>query len=266
MEMKLLFWNLQKKDLTKQIAELIYEQQPTIVSLAEGDKTPLTDLLALINSQNGHQYHHIDNPGCDKINILCSKSINLELSHQHKDYSVIKINLSSEIYLLCFVHLPSKLYQLEDQQRRACERLSKTIISEEELHNTENTIIMGDFNINPYESAMVSFSGLAASNGIDCSQRRSVKSDGETSKLFYNPMWTLYSQYKERPGSYRYSQPGNNILSWHFLDQVIIRPNLVGKFDFNSLKFIIKTKNFTYTDKHGRPSISDHLPLICEFK
>lgn len=265
-KMKLLFWNIQKKDLTNQVAELIGEQHPTIISLAESEGINVSNFLNTLKEQFSLKYKHIENPGCDKINIFCLDEINLDLSYQHKDYSMVKLPFNNGTYLLCFVHLPSKLHQTDEQQRRACERLYNSVLLEEGSHNTDNTIIMGDFNVNPYEPAMISFSGLAASNGIDCSKRNSITSDGESKKLFYNPMWTLYSQYKERPGSHQYTKTGVSVSSWHFLDQVIIRPSLVESFNFNELKFLTKTKTFNHISNIGRPTTSDHLPLVCAFR
>lgn len=263
--MKLLFWNLQKKQVDSEILELVVEQEPEFAAFAEGSGIDIENIIGKLKSDFDKDYEHVENPGCDKIIILKQVCLNISLMNQNKDYSLISLSNNEETYLLGFVHLPSKLHQTEEQQRRACERLYNQIRNEEVTNDISNSIVIGDFNINPFESPMISFSGLAATNGIDCSQRDSIVSDGETKKLFFNPMWTLYSEYKDRPGSHRYIKTGVSVNSWHFLDQVIIRPSLIEQFDFDELKFITSTSNHALVNGSGKPTISDHLPLVCKF-
>ncbi len=135
---------------------------------------------------------------------------------------------------------------------------------EEKLHSIVNSMLIGDFNVDPFEMPMISFSGMSATNGLACSRREEVTRAGEKTKLFYNPMWTLYSPYKDRPGSHRYSRLGEDVVSWHFLDQVIIRPTLIDSFKFESLKLINGTENYNYLNRNQTPYLSDHLPLMCE--
>ncbi|MBF4349553.1 hypothetical protein EAY19_26285, partial [Vibrio anguillarum] len=47
---------------------------------------------------------------------------------------------------------------------------------EEENSRTTRTILVGDFNNNPFDKPMVSFYGMACTNGIDCSKRTHVTS------------------------------------------------------------------------------------------
>ncbi|WP_320153152.1 hypothetical protein [uncultured Tolumonas sp.] len=111
---------------------------------------------------------------------------------------------------------------------------------------------------------MISFYGMGASNGIDCSQRDTITCSGESNRLFYNPMWTLYSSNKDFPGTHKYARTGEDVVSWHFLDQVIIRPSLIEKFSFDSLSIITNTTQYKFTNKNNKPSLSDHLPIKCE--
>ena len=263
--MKLLFWNLQKKELTSEVIELFNEQNPDLIGFAEGDGLDTSLLTQSLRDEYDKDYIRVETPGCEKLIVFKKAPACVELMTQHKDYSLLKLSLNGQDYVLCFVHLPSKLHQTDEQQRRACERLYNQVSAEEERHNIEKSIIIGDFNINPFESAMISFSGLAATNGIDCCLRKSVMSDGETKKLFYNPMWTLYKDYKLRPGSHRYIKTGVSVATWHILDQIVMRPDLVDFFNFDSLSFLTKTENYSYISSNGKPSLSDHLPLVCEF-
>ncbi|MBF4349238.1 hypothetical protein EAY19_24650, partial [Vibrio anguillarum] len=92
-----------------------------------------------------------------------------------------------------------------------------------------------------------------------------VTSVGESKSLFYNPMWSLYSTMKDKPGGHKYSRLEDDVVSWHMLDQVIMRPSMVEYFDFDELKIVDSTLLGTLVNRNGKPSLSDHLPLVCKF-
>ena len=71
---------------------------------------------------------------------------------------------------------------------------------------------------------------------------------------------------KERPGTHRYVRLGEDVVSWHFLDQVIIRPSVVDKFKFESLRLCYGTENYSYLNSNHAPTLSDHLPIMCELE
>lgn len=265
--MKFLFWNIQRKRLTEEIAELILESKCQLYAFAEASDETIEAAIEYLGNQYGVQYSLLPTPGCDKIKLMVLGASNhIALLNQNKDFSLIKIDLAHLELIVGFVHLPSKLHRTPDQSRRACEKLRNQIVEEEDIYDTDKSIVIGDFNVNPFEMPMISFSGMAATNGIDCSKRDTISCDGESQRLFYNPMWTLYADHKERPGSHRYIRTGEDVVSWHFLDQVIIRPALIDHFKFDALTLVKKTENYCFTNIHHTPKPSDHLPLMCEFE
>ena len=76
-------------------------------------------------------------------------------------------------------------------------------------------------------------------------QERTVQ---ETSyPFFYNPMWNLFGDYSPGPpGTYYYSDSTHKVFFWNMFDQVLIRPDLLDRFDMNGLKIIEKTSSISW--------------------
>lgn len=253
--------------MAEEVAELIIESECDIYAFAEASDNTIEQVIRFLLDKYHIECSSYPTPGCDRIKIIVIGQIdNISLLNQQKYYSLIKVSRENQQLIVGFVHFPSKLHHTLDQLRRASENLRNQIITEEESHAISDSIVIGDFNVDPFEMPMVSFSGMGATNGIACSMRETVISSGEGNRLFYNPMWTLYSMYKDRPGSHRYIRTGEDVVSWHFLDQVLIRPTLVDNFKFESLMLINGTRNFNYINANHTPCLSDHLPLMCEIE
>jgi hypothetical protein len=262
--MKFLFWNTQKKQLVNETAELIVESGCIICGFSEINDITLENITRLLVNEYNVECSRFPTPGCDRIKLLIvGQTVDILLLNQHRYYSLIKISRNNQKLIVGFVHFPSKLHHSADELRRASEVLRDQVVYEENRHKISQSLIIGDFNVDPFEMPMISFSGMGATNGLACSRRMEVTRAGEKARLFYNPMWTLYSAYKDRPGSHRYSRLGEDVVSWHFLDQVIIRPTLIDNFKFESLKLIERTTNYNYLNVNKSPSLSDHLPLMC---
>ncbi len=131
----------------------------------------------------------------------------------------------------------------------------------------QRTVVCGDFNMNPFELGMVAaknFHALLSQN-----LTRTIHRLGRRAKYscFFNPMWTCFGDRPNQPpGSYYFS----NSLSdtnhfWHILDQVIIRPEIMGQ--LTRLAILGEDGRQSLVAKMGRPrkaTFSDHLPLFFE--
>jgi hypothetical protein len=84
---------------------------------------------------------------------------------------------------------------------------------------------------------------------------------------FYNPMWNLLGDARRgtAPATYYYRGSDPNELYWHMLDQVLIRPSLVNKFEFAILDIVTAVRTTQLIGKSGTPNrtqFSDHLPVV----
>ena len=64
---------------------------------------------------------------------------------------------------------------------------------------------------------------------------------------FYNPMWNLYGDEprSSAPATYYYRGSDPHELYWHMLDQVLIRPSLLNRFDFSNLEIVTQCETLS---------------------
>ena len=261
--LKYLFWNTHhNKKINDILSEIIIENDISIALLAEytANESELIEKLAIQNI--GIQEYG----SCsDRIKIF-GRIKNIQY-RTDTDHAVIRIINDKDI--LCCVHLNSKIYSDHENYREILiEEIIKDIQDVEKELMTENTIVVGDFNINPYDSSLINaryFHGLPV---YEVAKRKSREIAGKKYYMFYNPMWNLLGDFQKPYGTYYYrgSDPVNTY--WNMYDQVIIRPALRKRFVNDSLIIIQETKTRYLLDRNGHPDkkISDHLPIVFEIK
>ena len=161
--MRILFWNTHNnEDINEVLSELIIENNISIVVLAEY-KANADKLFAILSMQGINMSSYITT-GCERINIFGVLS-NVEPATQTHYASMQVINKKD---ILCCIHLPSKIYgNSEAMQEIVTRQIISDIRSLEMKLNTENTIVVGDFNSNPYEPGCVNatlFHGIPVYN------------------------------------------------------------------------------------------------------
>jgi hypothetical protein len=80
-------------------------------------------------------------------------------------------------------------------------------------------------------------------------------------------MWNLYGDEPRgsAPATYYYRGSDPHELHWHMLDQVLIRPSLVNRFDVSALNIVTSVGSTELTGASGIPNrtrFSDHLPVV----
>jgi hypothetical protein len=142
----------------------------------------------------------------------------------------------------------------------------------EEDARHERTIVVGDFNMNPFDKGMIDPEiGFGAMMNRSLAARHST-SGSAGAKRFYNPTWSkLGRDLPDPPGTFYWPNVGDPFnVYWHSLDQVLIRPALLNTFrdeDFHILTSIPWTGGerldlVRSTGKHWELQISDHLPIL----
>lgn len=265
---RFLFWNINRKPLAPVIADLAHEQQVDVVVLIECD-IESNVLLTELNSPERNDFHLA--PGLSQgIRILTRFSRDFLRPVFESDRVMIGrllLPARSEI-LLGVAHLPSKLHQTSESQAFECTELARQIAAEEDNAGHQRTVLVGDFNMNPFEPGVVAAAGLHAVMSREVASRQSRTVNGREYRFFYNPMWNHFGDaYSDTAGSYFYSSSEQVSYFWNVFDQVLIRPDLAAKFDLESLRILKSAGRQSLVRGNGRPNstqYSDHLPIVFD--
>ena len=180
-------------------------------------------------------------------------------------YQIAIVETAFYKLIIAMIHNISKLYGSDEVQKENLRMLNYDIQAEEQKHDTRNTIIIGDFNANPFEPSCVSANTLHAIPFPDEVKKTTRKVQNIEYQKFYNPTWKFFSRREAPYSTYYYNNSDMYNIFWNVFDQVVIRPQLIEAFVDDSLTIVSKTKNhqFLGAKKPDRENYSDHLPLFC---
>jgi hypothetical protein len=126
-------------------------------------------------------------------------------------------------------------------------------------------VVLGDFNMDPFEPAMIGALGFHALASPRTARQGSRTVSGEAYDFFHNPMWGLFGDGTNRPhGTYRYWSAEHVCQEWHLFDQVVVRPELIDWLPFESIVIPRSIGSTPLISPNGIPCVSDHLPLVFE--
>ncbi len=265
--MKIGFWNINRNEsVDKIVAEYAITNCIDFLVLFESKFNPV-DFLLKLNLKKTKFYYYKSN-AASWLQIFTTFS-NTLLEDVCDDFRITGKEFSSplgEKINMIFLHFPSKLnFDEADQDAQAAE--VKLFIDEMEFRTGhENTIVIGDFNMNPFQKGMIQTTGLHSTfdKAIALQENRIVKD--KTYKYFYNPMWSFYGDYGKGVvnGSYYLRSSKPICYFWNIFDQVLLRPYFIDlKFDESSLRIVESFGSINLLKKNGviNQKISDHLPI-----
>ena len=265
--MKFLYWNLNKKVLEEVVVSMVHANDIDVIVLSEPEGIDRSNLLIKLNKSQMQLYGLNVSPIDDPLVIsrLPSQSIENIGDRDHVSIKRIVPPLGKDMLLIA-VHMPSKLYYDEDDQFAFSIRLMDDIAEIEGKLNHKRTVVVGDFNMNPFEKGMIAGDELHAVMDRTVARKESRIIGSERKYFFYNPMWNLFGDIKEPVGTYYYDNSSRQKnYYWNIYDQVIVRPALIDYFDEMSLEIIREAGGRSLVNKRGLPDkgkYSDHLPLV----
>jgi hypothetical protein len=174
------------------------------------------------------------------------------------------------------VHFGSKLHKSDASQTLAAPVFSQTVKELEKKLKHDRTVIVGDFNMNPFEDGIVGAEGLNATMSRFVAGKEERKVDGVKYPFFYNPMWSFFgdsthadqppsSPMHEPPGTCYYGAGESRWHYWNIFDQVLLRPSLLPCFNNKDLQIVTTDGTTRLVDANGLPEsrrLSDHLPIV----
>ncbi|MEL6929777.1 MAG: endonuclease/exonuclease/phosphatase family protein [Cyanobacteria bacterium J06600_6] len=259
----ILFWNINKKPLLEEIKELCIDNDVDILILAECNLSN-DNILEAINLKSKIKYTAPLNL-VSNLSFFCRYPIQFVIPIQDERRILIReLSLASKnSFTLVALHLPSKLHMSEIEQGFNAVRAASIIKEVEAKVGHDRTLVIGDFNMNPFEVGMVSADTFHAVMDRNIASQVSRKVQDETCKYFYNPMWRLMgNDSNDYLGTYYY-RDGSISYFWNTFDQVLLRSSLLIKFKSEDVAIIskIRQKNLIINNKIDK-CFSDHLPIV----
>jgi hypothetical protein len=261
----ILFWNVGSKPRQAQIVKLANPFDVDIVLLAEFVDLP-DDMLNALN-ETRVEYAYSPSNGNTKISIFARFSDQFVRPIFETDRLTIRrLRLpDKDEILLAAVHFPSKLHWSDESQVLECTKLADDVRRAEENSGHRRTLLVGDFNMNPFESGVVSALGIHAVMDRRIAQVGSrVVQDCEY-PFFYNPMWSFFGDGSPGPpGTHFHQRAEHRVYFWNMFDQVLVRPELLDRFRMDRLAIIDHNGTESLLTDAGRPNPrigSDHLPI-----
>ena len=257
--LNILFWNLKRNSVEEYIINCIVENNIDIAIFSEFDGIDFTK----VEKNLGKIYSRILAVQDDrKVTLIAKTTFSVTIVQQQNIYNIYKIETAVKDYLIAAVHLEDRRnYETEDRiETIRC--LVADIEQTEKLLKCSNTIVIGDFNANPYDKELLSkfaFNAVLFKTIIDKNEWTNPKALAR--KRFYNPILHYISENTEMYGSFYYEKGAY----WHCLDQVLVRKSLS-----NAVKHVeyLKRINTNELLKNTIPNekISDHLPLLVNLQ
>ena len=252
------------------VAELAEDHRADVVILAESTIAH-AGLLTALNRGRGSGFHL--STGVSKgVTILTRFSrdfLRPVFESDHISISRVRLPARSEL-LLAAVHLPSKLHWSSESQSFECVELARRIVEEEDRVGHQQTVLVGDLNMNPFEPGLVSSVGLNAVTSRRIAERVTRTVQGRAYRLFYNPMWGHFGDVRgDTAGSYFYDSAEHLNYFWNVFDQVLLRPELAKRFNPDQLSIMKSVGDRSLVRGDGRPDAtlySDHLPIVFELE
>jgi len=262
----ILFWNTGARAPLDEIAKLVRDLKVDVLILAECPLSPVK-VIARLNTGARAQFYLPLNPSERFIFAVALPPRSFTPVYDSAGVSVRHLRPPiGQDALLVALHLPSKLFLSADEQALLAPRTSQMIERLEKRVGHCRTIVIGDFNMNPFEAGLVSSEGFHATMARSIAAKESRTVMGQARRYFYNPMWSLLGDCSPGPpGTYFYSSSSPLAFFWNTFDQVLLRPDLANSFQPGDVRVIDSVGSQSLLTSAGLPNraASDHLPLFA---
>ena len=244
---------------------MLIEKHCDIIVLAEYS-FDMDELLAEINANSKYSFSAIPNfGGCERIRGIIKNSYRIKIIQEQNRYKIIKLETTYYKLIMAMIHNVDRRNSDENERKEMLRIFNNDIREAETSHKTKNTIVLGDFNANPFEESLIASNAMHAIPYKDevLTGHRTV--NGVSYEKFYNPMWKLLAKEEAPYATFRYNNSKLTNYYWYMFDQIIIRPALISALDESTLT-ILTNCALVKDGKPNKAEYSDHLPIFCTIK
>lgn len=262
----ILFWNIKKKNLAHAVSQIVAANDVDIAILAENVGDPNLVLSRL--RVESREFVHFPTLN-ERYNIYSrSTGFGLHVFYSDSRVSLRTLTLHNQEFTLGVVHLIDKRNSDEADRLGESQSLSERLRTEEQGLGHARTVLIGDFNLNPFEFPMNKPHCLNALMTRECISNKTRTVKGEKYPFFYNPMWKFFGDYSHHsPGTFYHGKSSNGYFGWNILDQVLLRPDVLSR--YHDVRILTKAGEESLLTKKKRPRskvFSDHLPILLSLK
>ncbi|MEK7950409.1 hypothetical protein [Luteolibacter soli] len=262
------FWNINRKDLNAATRSLVEAKNLDVLLLCEPDGDP-DELIVGLNELDQGLYYRVPvlAPRFQVYTRLMNEFIRPRFDGPR--CSVLTISIPGiPPFNLMLIHANCANYHSDQNIALELIEIAKQLRLIESEDGHTRSIVVGDFNQNPYSTGLLAANGFHAIMDAAEARKGSRIVQQKPWDYFYNPMWSLMGdRSKGPPGTHFYRGNGLVEQQWHMLDQVIVRPSLLEFFDLEKLEILTalgKLPLLTASNRPRRSDLSDHLPIYFE--
>lgn len=264
---RIIFWNVNRKDLTQFVCSLANSTMADVIVLNENEVESHETLHALRQNVSIDFYIPIASPN-KRFHCFCRKPM-LDLSEVHSGSrtSVRKLTIGYHRILLVLVHGIDIRNNDAETRQSFVQSLTSDIALLKEQQKTSKLVVLGDFNLNPYDRGMTLAVGWNAMMTRACVAPGVRKHLNQEYEFYYNPMWSLFGDNTAGPSGTVYDTSNQGPYGWSMLDQVLIHHSIVEMFD--DVEIMTQAGELSLMNARGRPdsqNSSDHFPILVRLR
>jgi endonuclease/exonuclease/phosphatase family metal-dependent hydrolase len=267
-----LFWNLaENAAILPHVRSLGLNRSIDIFLLAESPKN-LTPALTGLNQLRRGRYREaglaplkvrvLTRLGAPDFDHLFST-----IAGETAIWAVRAPKLTPPELLLAVTHLPAKTGGHTDVGQASDARdVTAELGAFEDQRQHQNTVFVGDFNMNPYDPGLIHVTGVHGLMTRELARKGERTHRRRKYRRFYNPMWGFFGDRTPGPAGTHYwrsSQPHNT--HWSMLDQVVLRSAVMDRLAV--LEILDHDGKHSLLAPDGAPDkthLSDHLPIFFQ--
>lgn len=264
-----LFWNIRGNAVASRLGRMAEAHSVDVLVLAEC-RIPPAELLATLNQGPPARQFALAAGATRGIAVYTRFSRHFT-SHREASLNgrvhVWSLALPARpALLLVTAHLPSPLHMSRAGRQQMCARAARTMREHERQLGHRRTLVVGDLNLDPFESGVLGAEGFHAVMTKERAARGKRTVQGASCALMYNPMWGAFGDVSPGPaGTYHYAAAEPVCQFWHVYDQVLVGADLLSSFDARRLAVLDSDGRERLVSGRGFPnarSASDHLPVV----
>ena len=169
---KILFWNLNRRDLRVLLCEAAQACSADVVVLIECGETS-ADTLATLKSNLSPDFHQPSSTAGRFQRFCRDASLHLNEFYGGDRVSLRRLLYKGAEFILGLVHVVDRLNWDPMNQSTQVTLLARDLQQYEQERGHSRTILIGDFNMNPFDQAMTMAAGMNAMTTKKCVMRGS---------------------------------------------------------------------------------------------